>query len=193
MAYLSLNQTVPLRSTLDWGEYGAVQTIPQVYGVCTLTPLQYDQRGLRWVLADHPIIAVERVTRDDIPAPFEARQIVDPSDQPIAVLELDRPLIDGERLAVTLRGKPDPKTGQLLQNPALILWDFLANVCGQPLLRAEVDNFRLECERAELAVNWVVQDATKTIRATVAELMRQIGARWSPYAVGLARLWPPPA
>lgn len=191
MAYLSLTQTVPLRSTLEWGEYGTVATIPHAYGVCTLTPLQYDQRGLLWALVGHPILRVDAVTRDDAPAVFEARQIIDPADHPLALIELDSPLIEGERLAVTFSGKVAPDTGQLLQNPALIIWDFLANVCGQPVLRADVEPFRAECEAAGLSASWLVNQPDITLRAAVSGFLGQLGARWSPYATGLARLWPP--
>lgn len=189
--FWSLADKVPLRNTTAWGSYKNVQTIPHGYGRLTLTPIQYDKDGRVFVLLDHAIQGVDEVTRDDVPtAAYKFRNGLDTTGRAVAFLELAEPLADGERLAVTLRGKPHAVSGALLVHPAEVVHDFLANVCGFALALSDFDDLR--AQTAHLEIHGLVNDAAHTIRAQVDEMMRSIGAVWSTAMPGFGRLWPWP-
>lgn len=189
--FWSLADTVPLRNTTAWGSYKTVQPLPQVYGRVTLTPVQYDQEGGVFVLADHAIQGVDEVLRDDVPtAAYKFRNGLDSTGHAVAFLDLAEPLADGERLTASVRGKPHAASGALLIHPAEVAHDFLANVCGFALALSDFDELRAQA--AHLEVHGVIADATATIRAQVDEIMRSIGAVWSTAMPGFGRLWPWP-
>lgn len=191
MPAIPLSSKIPLRTSTVWGRFSDVRAIPLVYGRVTLQPVQYDDARLLYCLADHAVMAVPRVTRDDAETPaFRWQNTADPTGHAVAILELGEPLAEGERLAATVLGRFHPLLGTLLDNPADVLWDLLANVAGVPVTRGEVDDFRVDCARAGLAVGGVIDDPAKTLRAQIDELLSGIGAVWSGGMPGWARLWP---
>lgn len=184
-----LTDTVPLRTSVVWGGYKEVRPLPVVYGRAVLSPVPYDATGRRFVLADHAIEGVDKVTRDDAPTTAWAfSNGVDSTGQAVAFLELALPLAEGERLAVSLRGKRHAGHGRLLLHPAEILHDLLAQVCGCPLDWARLDRFR--AQTAALAIGGVIADPARSIRQTVDELLLSVGAAWSAGADEVAMLYP---
>ena len=133
---------------------------------------------------------MDEVKRDDVATPAYAWQnAVDSTGRAVAFLELAQPLAEGERLAVTLRGRMHPGTGRVLQTPAEILFDLLANLAGAPVQWADLDDYRTET--AGLVLGGLVGDNTVTIRAAVDELMQSAGSAWSAGMPGVALTWPP--
>lgn len=185
-----LSDPVPLRSSSVWGEYAEPVALPHGYGRITVAPVQYSQDRRRWMLLDHPIQGVDAVTRDDVAtSAWSWANTLDASGHALAVLDLAEPLAEGERLAVTLRGKMHTSSGRLLTRPDEIVWDVLANVCGMPLALADLDGFRVETDQIELA--GVIDDVTRTARAQIDLILASVGAAWSAAMPGLAIAWPP--
>lgn len=185
-----LSDPLPLRSSSVWGEYAEPVALPHGYGRITVAPVQYSQDRRRWMLLDHPIQGVDAVTRDDVATSAWAwSNTLDAAGHALAILDLAEPLADGERLAVTLRGKMHATSGRLLTRPDEIIWDVLANVCGMPIALSDLDGFRVETEQIELA--GVLDDATRTARAQIDIILASVGAAWSGAMPGLAIAWPP--
>ena len=187
-----LSDNLPLRTSAVWGGWRDVRVLPWVYGACTLQPIQYSDDQRVYLLADHPIAGVDGVTRDDVPAQDWAwRNGLDSTGRAVAFLELAQPLASGERLAATVRGRMHPDTGLLLQTPAEILHDVLANLARAPVQWADLDDYRTET--AHLVLGGLLADNTLTIRAAVDALMQSAGSAWAAAMPGIATTWPPVA
>lgn len=173
---LPLSSPLPLRTTAAWPFFAALQTLPHVYGRCTVAPIQFTADRKQWLLADHPIAGVEAVFRDgQAESGFALRHQTDPVGHPVAVLELATPLADSARLSVAVRGKPHPHTGALMTHPADILLDVL-RLAGHTLPDDAVAEFRA----AE--PDWALGGALTgdlTLRAQCAEIIGSCGSWWS--------------
>ena len=186
----SLSDNLPLRTSAVWGGWREVRVLPWVWGVATLTPIQYSNDQRVFVLADHPIAGVDEVRRDDVPTPaFAWYNGVDSTGRAVAFVELAQPLAEGERLAVTLRGRMHPATGALLQSPAEILHDVLAHLAGAPVAWEDLDDYRTETQH--LALGGVLSDNTVSIRSAVDGLLQSAGGAWAAAMPGVAITWPP--
>lgn len=185
-----LSDNLPLRTSAAWGGWRDVRVLPWGWGKVTVTPVQYSRDQRMFVLLDHPIAGVDEVKRDDVATPAWAwHNGLDSTGRAVAFLELAEPLAEGERLAVTLRGRMHPETGALLQTPAEILHDLLARLAGAPVAWADLDAYRTET--AHLRLGGVLADNTQSIRAAVDGLMQSAGSAWAAAMPGLAMLWPP--
>lgn len=185
-----LSDNLPLRTSAVWGGWRDVRVLPWAWGSVTLAPTQYSDDQRVYLLADHPIAGVDEVQRDDVPTlAYDWRNGVDSTDRAVAFLELAQPLAEGERLAVTLRGRMHPSTGTLLQTPAEILYDLLANLAKAPVQWPDLDDYRTET--AHLRLGGVLADNAITIRAAVDQLMQSAGGAWAAAMPGIAITWPP--
>ncbi len=185
-----LSDNLPLRTSAVWGGWRSVRVLPWVWGACTLEPIQYSDDQRLFVLADHPIEGVDEVKRDDVTTPAWAfYNGVDSTGRAVAFLELAMPLAENERLAARVRGRMHPDTGRLLQTPAEILHDLLADLAGAPVAWADLDDYRTET--AELALGGLLDDNTVSIRAAVDALLQSCGGAWAAAMPGVAITWPP--
>ena len=185
-----LSDNLPLRTSAVWGGWRDVRVLPWAWGSVTLAPIQYSDDQRVYLLADHPIAGVDEVQRDDVPTlAYDWRNGVDSTGRAVAFLELAQPLAEGERLAVTLRGRMHPSTGALLQTPAEILYDLLAHLAKAPVQWPDLDDYRTET--AHLRLGGVLADNTITIRAAVDQLMQSAGGAWAAAMPGIAITWPP--
>ncbi len=183
-----LSMSLPLRTTIAWGEFLNVQPIPWVYGRCAVTPIPYNATKTEWCVADHAIAGVDAVTVADTDAAFVWRNRSDVTGHPIAVIELATAPKDNGAVAVSLRGAMDEATGELLENPADIARDLLRR-SGITVPAAEWADFRRQCNAAGITAGGSL-GSTMTIRAALDSLLSGIGAVWSGGARGWARLWP---
>lgn len=187
-----LSDNLPLRTSAVWGGWRDVRVLPWAWGSVTLAPIQYSNDQRMYLLADHPIAGVDEVQRDDVPTlAYDWRNGVDSTGRAVAFLELAQPLAEGERLAVTLRGRMHPNTGVLLQTPAEILYDLLAHLAKASVQWPDLDGYRTET--AHLRLGGVLADNTITIRAAVDQLMQSAGGAWAAAMPGIAITWPPAA
>ncbi len=185
-----LSDNVPLRTSTVWGGWREVRVLPWGWGTVTISPIQYSDDQREFFLLDHPIAGVDEVTRDDVPTrAYSWTNGVDSTNRAVSFLELAEPLADGERLAVTLRGRMHPETGRLLQTPAEILHDVLANLARAPVQWADFDDYRTET--AHLVLGGLLADDKVSIRAAVDGIMQSAGSAWSAAMPGVALTWPP--
>lgn len=185
-----LSDNVPLRTSAVWGGWREVRVLPWAWGQVTLTPIQYGDDQRVFFLSDHPIQGVDEVKRDDVPTDAWAfYNGVDSTGQACAFVELAMPLSEGERLSVTLRGRMHPDTGKLLQTPAEILFDVLANLAGAPLQWPELDDYRTET--AHIVLGGLLADNSTSIRAAIDSLLQSCGGAWAAAMPGVAITWPP--
>lgn len=185
----ALTDPLALRTSAVWGAWKHVAALPIVYGACTLRPVQYDQQGQMFLLADHPIAGVDAVTRDDAPsAQWALHHATDVTGKPCAFIELGTPLAPGERLAVTLRGKLHPYTGEPLQAPHEVLEDLVVRVIGLSVPSGAFDMLRAQC--GDWRIGAVFSDEKMTQRQAIDAVCQSIGAAWSADADFFARLWP---
>ena len=187
-----LSDNLPLRTSTVWGGWREVRVLPWGWGQITITPIQYSDDQRYFFLLDHPIAGVDEVKRDDVATrAYVWSNSVDSTGQAVSFLELAEPLAEGERLAVTLRGRMHPQTGSLLQTPAEILHDVLANLARAPVDWADFDDYRTET--AHMVLGGLLADNSVSIRAAVDGLMQSAGSAWSAGMPGIALTWPPNA
>lgn len=185
-----LSDNVPLRTSAVWGGWREVRVLPWGWGHVTVAPIQYSDDQRVFVLLDHPIAGVDEVKRDDVATQAYAwTNGVDSVGHAVSFLELAEPLAEGERLAVTLRGRMHPDTGRLLQTPAEILHDVLANLARAPVAWPDLDDYRTET--AQLVLGGLLDDNAISIRAAVDGLMQSAGGAWAAAMPGIALTWPP--
>ena len=185
-----LSDNVPLRTSTVWGGWREVRVLPCGWGKVSITPIQYSDDQRVFFLLDHPIAGVDEVKRDDVATQAYAwRNGVDSTGQAVSFLELAEPLAEGERLAVTLRGRMHPATGRLLQTPAEILHDVLANLARAPVAWSDFDDYRTET--VDLVLGGLMSDNTVSIRAAVDGLIQSAGGAWAAAMPGVAMTWPP--
>lgn len=187
---LPLTATVPLRNTGEWGEYQDTRPIPYGYGRQTTEPLQYNQERTLFVVAAGNIAGVDEVRRDDVAAAFDSYPGLDTAGKPVQFIALASPLADGERIECDWRGRLHPTTGELLTNPAEILWDFLANICGLSVTLADLDAFRGDTLSRGLEIKPYFDDDQQTIQRAIARICQNSGAAWSIGMPGIARRYP---
>lgn len=188
---IPLSDPIPLRNSTAWGQFVSPVPLPVGYGRITITPMPYDNTGRVFFLLDHAVQAVEGVTRDDVAdAQYTLENTVDGEGHAISLLRLARPAATNEKITVTLRARMHPDTGELLTNPADILWDLLANVCGLPVEYGDLDTFRSRCLDIGIQLHGVLESDTITIRAQIDEIMASCGGVWSGGMPGLARIYP---
>lgn len=188
---IPLSDPVPLRNSTAWGQFVSPVPLPVGYGRITITPIPYDNTGRLFFLLDHAIQAVDGVARDGAAdTQYTLENTIDGEGHAVSLLRLARPAAANETLAVSLRGKMHPDTGELLTNPADILWDLLANLCGLPVGYGDLDAFRSRCRSIGIELSGVVASDTVTIRAQIDEIMASCGGVWSGGMPGIARVYP---
>ena len=187
-----LSDNVPLRTSTVWGGWRDVRVLPWAYGSVTVQPIQYSDDQRVFVLCDHPIAGVDEVKRDDVPtAAWAWQNATDSTGRPVAFIELAEPLAEGERLAVTLRGKLHPHTGRLLQGPAEILHDICTHLGGMSIAWSDFDDYR--AETAGVVLGGLLDDNSISVRAAIDQVVQSAGGAWAAAMPGMAMAWPPRA
>ncbi len=182
---------VPLGRSTDWPEYVADYALPVIYGRVRIAPRPYDRDGTLWLLAGHPIAGVDRVELGGSETDgWVLQNGVDPTGRAIAVLETAQPVASADDLKVELRGKMHPRTGDLLDRPDLILWDWLAGVCGMPVSQSALDDLRSWSQDNGIRCGGMIDDASQTIQSATDSIAAGMGLAWSAALAGVAIPWP---
>lgn len=194
---MSLNQAltrpVPLRTSAGWPEYREIKPLRVGYGELSLTPIQYDTSRHFFFLFDHHTTRITSVTRGgDNYQNYELHNQADDSNKTISLIEIGEELSDDETLTVTLQGSSDPDSGELITNPAWVLYDLLTNVSGYSVERSRFLAFAEECADQSITIAGLIDNHQPTLRATIAEIMQSIGAMWMINGERIARLFPEP-
>lgn len=183
---IPLTQQIPLVSTTQLPGYREDKKIPLVYGTVTLEPIAVDSDGYNFVVASHPCEYIESVFIDNAEITGWTWKNVIYDVATMATITLSKAKLTNEKITCIARGKLNPKTGGLLTNPADIVWDILANVCGIDLDYYELDQFRTAMFTKGIKLSGAITDGRKTIRSTVDALMNSCGSIWSGQAKGIA-------
>lgn len=185
MTALTLADPLPLRTTAVWGAYEDVAVIPWIFGTARVTPLLYNTERTLFVVADHPILGIDAVTRDDAETlAWTAYNGLDSTGKAVAFLQLDTALEENEGLAAEVRGYPHQRSGANISLAADISWH-IVTWCGWSTAYAD-----LAAMRAETAICGGAITETMTLRAALASVFASINATWSGELPGLARLAP---
>lgn len=179
-----LSDSLPLRRAIEWPGYRADAWLPWVYGRVTLAPLALDDGGYEWLLADHPIVGVTRVTVGDVETSgWQLIQRLDQAGRAIATLRLAQRPKDGAAVAVTVAGRRDDESGALLEQPAEIAADLLRR-CGWPV---SASAFSAVAARWPGVLLGGVIAEPMSLREAVSVVLGTVGADWSAEPV---RAWP---
>ena len=185
-----LTATVPLRNTSEWGEYQDTRALPYGYGKQTSEPIAYNQQRTIFVVSAGKIAGVDAVRRDNVAVAFESRSGLDKAGLPVQFIELTSPLQDGERLECDWRGRLHPISGELLSNPAEIMWDFLSNICGFDVSLSDLGRFRADTLSRGIEIAPFFDNDTLTIQSAIALMCQNSGAAWSLGMTGIAKRYP---
>lgn len=171
-----LSDSLPLRRSTDLPGFRVDAVLPWAYGRVTLAPVPLDDSGLEWLLADHPIVALHRVTAGgEAVTGWQLVQRVDATGAAIATLRLTQAPKAGATLAAEITGRRHPTTGAALEHPA----DIAADVLRQCGWQVPVDAFRgLRDDYPGLALGLVL-DSPVRLREAVAAIVEPLGAIWT--------------
>jgi len=185
-----MNSPIPLRTNAAWGSFANPQIIPHRYGVTTGSLIQYDQNRTLFVWADHACEGIDAITIDGIStSDWQFSNGVDTSGHAVCFVQFGQPQDSGATLSATGRGKLHPRTGTRLDNPALIVWDVLANICGRPVTEGSVASFAKECAALNLIAGGSITTADK-VGSVCREIVESFGGLFGSDMLGYGRLWP---
>lgn len=173
-----LSDLLPLRVAADLPRYRAdagSRVLPWVYGRASVAPVPLDDAGLEWLVADHPVVAVERVRSagKDLDG-WQLVQRLDETGRAIATVRLTR-APEGLDLSVQLVGRRHEVSGGGLEHPAEIAADLLRQCGWSPA----PDAFQgLHDDFPGLALAMVFAERSMRLREAVAAVIEPLGAVW---------------
>lgn len=179
-----LEEPLPLRSTRDLGDYADDLPLPWRYGDLTrawfpLVRLDDD----RWFAADHPMEITEVGIDGRSTASWAQSIESDGRGHNWTVVRLGSPVpATGAVVVARGRGKLDPATGALIQNPADIMRD-IARMAGRAY---RWDGLRAECAAEGLRLAGSLSSPI-SIREALDLVARSCGAIWT---LSYATLYP---
>lgn len=178
-APLLYSDKLPLRRVEDLPQYraeAAGRMLPWVFGHATVNPVPLDLTGAEWLVADHPIAGIDRVTVGGLPTDgWQLVQQLDATAKPIAVLRLAQPSTT-QAVAVTVAGRRHPQTGELLATPGAIVRE-LMRLCGYSEARDAWAGLDAAYGQTSLGI---VFSEDATLREAIAAVIEPLGAMWRP-------------
>lgn len=169
-----LADPLPLRASTDLPNYATVAALPLVYGRVAIAPLRLDARGLEWLLADHAIAGVQRVSIEGQDSKgWQLVQRLDDNGHAIAVLKLSQAAKEAPR--VYLAGARSPHTGEVLEHPCDIAIDLLTR-CGLQPPAGAFGELRRQWPDGQIGA--VFADSKQALRDALAAIFASSGAHW---------------
>ena len=179
MVALLLTDALPLRRATDLPNYradAAERYLPWVFGRATLTPVPIDLTGQEWIVADHPITEIVRVTvAGKVTTGWQLQQRLDVTGHAIAVLRLAQPTVT-EPVTVTVAGRRHPETGALLSTPGDVVRE-LMRLCGHAEPVGAWAGLDEHYGQTELGL---VFDSPQPLREALASIIEPLHAVWRP-------------
>lgn len=175
---LLLHEPLPLRSTRMLGDFADDRPLAQRYGDLTRARFRCLRLSdVEFFVADHPFTVTGVFVADERTLAYEAALDRDDDGHTWTVVRFSAPVPPDAVVSATGRGKLDPVSGALIENPADIMADLL-RLAGKsdafPAMRAQA-----AAEGLRLAGSI---DAATSIRAALDEVARSAGAMWIPGA-----------
>lgn len=176
---LLMTDTLPLRQASDLPKYrveSAARYLPWVFGRATVNPVPLDTIGQDWLVADHPILSVDKVTVAGTATDgWQLQQRVDETGHGISVVRLSQPTTK-EAVVVTVAGRKHPTTGALLETPGPIVREIM-RLCKHV---EDVGAWEgLDTNYGQVELGFVI-DTTQTLRASLANVIEPLNAVWRP-------------
>ncbi|MBD9395135.1 carboxypeptidase-like regulatory domain-containing protein [Acidovorax sp. ACV01] len=178
-APLLYSDPLPLRRASDLPQYradAADRYLPWVFGRARVSPVPLDLAGAEWLVADHPVAGIDRVTVGGHPTQgWQLLQRLDTTGHPIAVLRLAQPA-GAEAVAVSVAGRRHPQTGAELVTPSAIVRELL-RLCGHTEPRDAWAG--LDAVYGQTTLGLVIAE-DMPLRQAVAAVVEPLGAMWRP-------------
>lgn len=181
--HLLLSEPLPLRTTRVLGDFVEDTVLPHRYG--DLTAARFALIRLsdeRFFVADHPMTVTAVYVDDQETNGWEQRTASDGDGHTWTEVVLTAPAPAEARLSAAGRGKRNPTTGALLENPAEIIEDVM-RLAGRT---EQWGGLRAEAAAAGIRLAGGVDDAL-SIRAWVDRIAESAVAIWSGQ---IGRLYP---
>ncbi len=170
---LLLSEDFPLRTTAALGDYSEDAILPVVYGdlsqsACPLVKLtEYE-----YLAADHPATVTALFVDGQETQGWAASHRTGQDGRTYCLVTVSAPAPSGSTLSAAMRGKRDPATGALIEHPADILTDLLA----QTGKRWDLSRLKAELPGVRLANR---MDKMQSVRAWIDEITRSCGVVWA--------------
>jgi hypothetical protein len=180
---LFLFEKVPLRTTRVLGDFAEDKVLPHRYG--DLTSARFPLIRLsdsRFLVADHPMEVTRVFTDGEETVSWEASLESDDTGHTWTIVTLGAPAPRDTVVTACGKGKLNPTTGALLENPGEILQDIYR-------LGGRLDDWgqlRAEASAAGLVMAGSVTDAAQFAKYAD-DVTISAGAIWTP---GMSRIYP---
>ena len=194
----SLTDLLPIRQNTVWGAWaGAISSgsesaiyLPHRYGICGGELIQYDQNRTQFVWADHAVQSIDTVLVNGVAVQgWQFANVNDTTGHVVAMVTLSQPLDQGSTVIARGKGKLHPVNGNLMTDPAEVLWDVLANIAGRDVSESAFEPFSNSCTARGLVAAGSIE-TIDTIAAVVLAMVGSFGAVFS--APDVAIIWPDP-
>lgn len=188
----ALTDPIPLRQSTVWGSFaaGAAVYLPHRYGAVGGVLIQYDRQRINFVWADHAVESIDAVLVDGVAAQgWTWANVLDVSGHTVAMVTMQSPIDLNANPTARGKGKLHPGTGELMTDPAAILWDVLANVAGRDLSESALASFSAACTARGLDACGSIETPDQVL-AIAKAICDSTGAIFAPASQGLATLYP---
>lgn len=178
----ALTDPVPLRQNLAWGTFPAAgaKYLPHRYGDCSGELIQYDKQRLQFVWADHAIENIDSVLIDGAPATgWTWSNTTDVVGHPVALVTFQQPVDQGATPIARGKGKPHPRTGDRMLDPAAILWDLLANICSRDVTETQLAPFSAACAARGLTASGSIETNDQVLKIAQ-DICSSVGGLFAP-------------
>lgn len=176
---LLMTDTLPLRRVTELPKYRADTAsmyLPWVFGRATLAAVPLDIAGQEWLVADHPIVGVDKVVVGGKETTgWQLQQRLDETGQAVSVVRLAQPSVSGP-VAVTLAGRKHPTTGALLTTPGDIVREIM-RLCKHVETADAWAGLSENYGQVELGL---VFTTPQPLRAAIASVIQPLHAIWRP-------------
>ena len=176
---LLMTDSLPLRRVTELPKYRtdtAGVYLPWVFGRATLAAIPLDAEGVEWLVADHPIVGVDKVVvAGKETSGWQLQQRLDETGKAVSVVRLTQPSQSGP-VAVSVVGRKHPVTGALLTTPGDIVREIM-RLCKHVEPNDAWAGLNESYGQVELGL---VFTAPEPLRSAIASVIEPLNAIWRP-------------
>ncbi len=176
---LLMTDMLPLRRVTDLPKYRADTAsayLPWVFGRATVAAVPLDVTGQEWLVADHPIVSVDKVVvAGKATTGWQLQQRLDDTGHAVSIIRLSQPSVSGP-VAVTLAGRKHPVTGALLTTPG----DIVREIMRLSKHVVPVDSWAGLNESYGQVELGIVFTTPQVLRSALASVIEPLHAIWRP-------------
>lgn len=173
---LSLSETLPLRTTRMLGNFATNAPLQHRYGDLTSAAFPLlRMTDSKFFAADHPMEITEVLADNQTTSGWARALETSPDGTTYTVVLLSAPAPDNTQMSARGRGKRNPDTGALIENPG-DMTDDVARIAGRP---ERFPQIRAEAAAAGLVLAGSIGATADSIRATLDAIAQSAGAIWT--------------